>query len=352
MLRDFRLFIKSISEQFPSFVFFEIRLSISKKGKMRVSIATTIVPRLLLSSALLRAAVAAVEGDDETYRPGVLQIGAHEPIAISSTAANSDVVPVTGRVGDKISSTYSFRQPGASYISLHFKHMDLGEGCSISIREASKFDTSYELTGKGRHNLGTFWARHIYGDSIDIELTCEDWKTKAEFEIDEFVAGFPEVGLRDFGGRKRNLRGNDDAGADPAFPSPLLGRDGRQLSLCGVSDMRNAQCYQSSHPTEYDKAGAVAKVIIRGSGVCTGWLIGPNNMFITNQHCIRSEKQALNADYVFDYEVEGGGDCNRANRRDHSASEVTYEASELVGVSWINDWALVKLSGNPVSKHG
>lgn len=348
------LFIKSIPEKnFPPLVFVvlvEISVCPFQKKKMQGSITTAVVQRVFLSAALLRSAVAAVEGG-EIHRPGVQQIGAHKPIVISSTA-NSDIAPVTSRIGDKISNTYSFYHPGASYISLHFKHMDLGEGCSIAVREASKFDMSYELTGKGRHNLGTFWARHIYGDSIDIELTCENWQTKAEFEVDEFVAGFPEVDLHDFGGRKRNLRGNDGASVDPAFPSPLLGGDARELSICGVSDMRNAQCYQSSHATEYDKAGAVAKVIIRGSGVCTGWLVGPNNMFITNEHCIQNAEQALDADYIFDYEVEGGGDCNRANRRERSTSEVTYEASDFVGVSWKDDWALIKLSGNPVSKHG
>ena len=303
--------------------------------------------QLLASAALISNAAAALD-EGALRRPGILQIGSHEPIVISSNAY-SEIQPAIVRDASEISKTYSFYHPGASFIAVHFQHMDLGEGCSITVQEASRGEMSHAYTGKGRQDLGTFWAQHIYGDSIEIILACEDWETKAEFEVDEYAAGFPEDALHDSRGRKRNLRRGE---TDNSFPPPFIGRDGRELSICGTNDMRNAQCYESDFPTEYNLAGAVAKVHIHGTGVCTGWLVGPNNVFVTNSHCIRTEEEALTSDYIFDFEVEGGGDCNSANIREHSISEITYEASELLGVSDVDDYVLIKLAGNPVSKHG
>ncbi|CAJ1965177.1 unnamed protein product [Cylindrotheca closterium] len=308
-----------------------------------------IIIQLLASAAFICGAAAALD-EGALRRPGILQIGSHEPIVISSNAY-SEIQPTIVRELSKISKTYSFYHPGASYIAVHFQHMNLGEGCSITIQEASRGDMSHSYTGKGRQDLGTFWDHHIYGDSIEIILACEDWETSAEFEVDEYAAGFPEDALRDSRGRKRSLRRGSET-TDNSFPPPFIGRDGRELSICGTNDMRNAQCYEADFPTEYNLAGAVAKVHIHGTGVCTGWLVGPNNVFVTNRHCIRTDEEALTSDYIFDFEVEGGGDCNSANIKERSVSEITYEATELLAASDIDDYVLIKLAGNPVSKHG
>lgn len=303
---------------------------------------------ILVSAALFANAAAALE-EGTIRRPGILQIGSHEPMVISSNAY-SEIQPTIVREGSEISKTYSFYHPGASYIAVHFEHLDLGPGCSITVREAfTHGEVGNVYTGKGRHGLGAFWSHHTYGDSVEIILACEDSETKAEFEVDEYAAGFPESTLGDFRGRKRSLRRGVTGNS---VPPPFLGRDGRELTICGTNDMRNAQCYASDFPIEYQVAGAVAKVHIHGTGVCTGWLVGPNNIFVTNEHCIRNENEALTADFIFDYEAEGGADCNKANLRDRSTSHVIYEGSELLAISKKDDYALIKLAGNPTSRHG
>ena len=80
--------------------------------------------------------------------------------------------------------------------------------------------------------------------------------------------------------------------------------------------------------------------------------MGPNNVFITNEHCIQNREQALTSDYIFDFEVDGGGDCNTFNKRERSTSEITYEATDLLAISKVDDYVLIQLAGNPVDRHG
>jgi V8-like Glu-specific endopeptidase len=96
---------------------------------------------------------------------------------------------------------------------------------------------------------------------------------------------------------------------------------------------------------EYGKAKAVARLIINGSGGCTGWLVGPNNVLLTNEHCISSNSDAQNTDYQFMYE---GASCGS-----NSVSGVsTFDGLNLLKDNYAKDYALVQLSGNPVDTFG
>jgi lysyl endopeptidase len=303
---------------------------------------------ILFSMLLLSSSTASplFTKEEDIRRPGILQIGEHIATHISFDA-DSEISPVVSQQGDSFKKTYSLTHQGASYIALHFANMDLDASCKIEISDADD-QQKYVMTGRGRHNQGMFWARHINGDSIKIDFFCDDWSSKAVFGIDEYVAGFPDAGI---GIRNRNLRGQNSRSENP-FP-PLEGRDGRELTICGTNDMRNAQCYASEEfSTEYNAAKAVAKIIMNGSGVCTGWLVGENNVLITAEHCIQNAQQAMNAEYIFNYEKEGGGDCSRSGVKENSSTEITYEADELIAAVIMDDYALISLTGNPVATHG
>eukprot|EP00980_Cylindrotheca_fusiformis_P021381 scaffold8253_cov57-Cylindrotheca_fusiformis.AAC.3 len=60
----------------------------------------------------------------------------------------------------------------------------------------------------------------------------------------------------------------------------------------------------------------------------------------------------MNAEYIFNYEKEGGGDCAGAGVKDRSNSEVFYEADDLIAAVFMDDYALIRLRGNPVATHG
>jgi lysyl endopeptidase len=167
-----------------------------------------------------------------------------------------------------------------------------------------------------------------------LTLKCNGKNKKAEFSIDEYVAGYPE-GHPATNERKRNLRGAEDPFANLS----------RELAICSDDDKQNAVCYQSNYSGEYNKAKAVARLLIGGSAACTGWLVGPNNMLLTNEHCITSNSDAQNTDYQFMFE---SGSCGSNTASAFS----TFDGTSLLKDNYSKDYALVQLTGNPVGTYG
>ncbi|MEE4271574.1 MAG: trypsin-like peptidase domain-containing protein, partial [Thermoanaerobaculales bacterium] len=181
--------------------------------------------------------------------------------------------------------------------------------------------------GRGRMDAGTFWARHVKGDTMLLQLVRSASPVLATsaaaagadsyFVIDEYVAGFAEL---------------SDTKA-----------------ICGVDDKENAICYSSSHPTEYNTSRAVARLLIGGSGLCTGWLVSGDNHLITNEHCITSSDDAINTDYEFMAEADRCSDSN---------CQLCYPGDLYSGATFIKDnasldYALVQItSGNPAGTYG
>ena len=101
---------------------------------------------------------------------------------------------------------------------------------------------------------------------------------------------------------------------------------------------------------EYEKARAVARLYVNGSGACTGWLVGPENVIVTNEHCINSVNDVLNTDFEFMGEEETcgatTGDCWFCDRG------TVYEGVELLMKDANLDIALVRLAGNPIQNYG
>jgi V8-like Glu-specific endopeptidase len=78
--------------------------------------------------------------------------------------------------------------------------------------------------------------------------------------------------------------------------------------------------------------------------------VGPNNLLITNKHCITSQSDALNTDFEFMGE-EGTcsstvGDCWMCKRG------TVYDGKALLVNNEYLDFALVELEGNPVDEYG
>jgi hypothetical protein len=124
------------------------------------------------------------------------------------------------------------------------------------------------LSGKGKQEMGSFWAHHVTGSCMDIALQCTTSKDDITFEIDDYVAGYPDTVFThekapDESDATRNLRSELD---NPFAPS-------RDLSICGADNKKNAVCYNTAaFKTEYGKARAVARLFINGSSACTGWV--------------------------------------------------------------------------------
>jgi hypothetical protein len=264
------------------------------------------------------------------------QIGGHFPIHISSGSL-TDVDPKIERNGKAIKKTYTIYHQYATYLSVHFAEFDFDPECWMIISDAAGSQEAF-LAGYGRNNLSVFWAPHVEHDTMKLELNCDDESKKAHFVIDDYVAGYQNIEKDRGKERKRKVRGNNNLFLH------------RALAVCDSNELRNAQCYKDEFPIEYNSSRAVARVLVEGAGVCTGFLLR-NNLLITNQHCIKTNEQALNSDYSFMYE-SSDGDCNTSGINEFSGGHKLYYAKELVSVSKEYDYSIVRLYDNPTSVYG
>jgi len=240
---------------------------------------------------------------------GPMQVGEHFPITIDSARQTEEAGAV---------SSWMVSHPEATYIALHFSSFDLGEGEKLIISDATGAQR-YTLSGQGKLGAGTFWARHIKGDTAVLEYSRSKEAPGKGFVIDEYVAGNVDLG------------------------------GGSTEAICGLDDKENAICYASSHPTEYNESRAVARLLIAGSSLCTGWLVSAQNHLITNDHCISSSSDALNTDYEFMAEAPNCSDTNCQLCWDG----VVFSGATYVKGSTNLDYTLVQInSGNPAATYG
>jgi hypothetical protein len=68
-------------------------------------------------------------------------------------------------------------------------------------------------------------------------------------------------------------------------------------------------CYETSHPTEYQKSHAVARLLTSGIYACTGWRASDQNRVFTNEHCVTSQSDVNATEVRFNYQnlTCGGG---------------------------------------------
>jgi len=264
---------------------------------------------------------------------GPIQVGDKHQIIVSP-GTKSDVQPIKSGCTE----TYVITRKDASYISVHFRNFDLPEECSMDVTNGDGTQSS-TLTGKGRAQQGTFWARHVTGDVTKLVLKCcgKTPGKKPFFEVDEYAAGYPVQNNSAAEPGARNLRRT-------SFLEAM--NDQERLSICGTDDKRDAICYKNSHPALYEKARAVARLLMNGTGLCTGWLVSGSNLLFTNEHCISSQNTVLNTDFEFMREASfcGGG----AQPGD------VHDGTALLAVDASWDYALIQLdsSRNPAATYG
>jgi V8-like Glu-specific endopeptidase len=243
----------------------------------------------------------------------VTEGGEHLPIAIDTPVHYGGVA---GRA-EETTWHYTLSHPGSTYLAVHFVDFDLAPGDYLIVSGADG-SQSYTLEGRGKMGAGTFWARHIKGDTLELELVQSSTTGGRGFRIDEYVAGFADLNPPD-------TRAN-----------------------CGTDDKKNAKCYQTTNPTEYARGRAVARLLINGSTLCTGWLVSPQGHLLTNEHCITSSSAALNTDYEFMAEAPT---CATTN------CQLCFPGTVYDGATFLKDdagydYCLVKVNGNPAAVHG
>jgi hypothetical protein len=205
--------------------------------------------------------------------------------------------PSSGNAQPMLTWVDEIQFPGAIYIAPHFSKMDLAEGDYVVVRSPDG-KQRWTYTGYGRHDLGAtedgFFATHIKGDAVVVELYSVGDSTSWGYSIDKYGRGYNDDEIRWFW--------EQGLGEEMNLPRPPENPE----SLCGADDTEEAKCYEVSEPEVYDRSRSVARLLLNGSANCTGWLVGNAGHLMTNEHCISSITDLNNSDFEF---MAEGPDC-------------------------------------------
>lgn len=231
---------------------------------------------------------------------------------------------------DKVTLVWSeeIYYPDASYIAPHFSRFNLPRGAFLIVRSPDR-TRSWTFTGTGKGRLGItegFWGIHIPGDVAILELWSRGPVASGAVEIDRFAYGYKSLAL-------------------PPEPEPL-----EPEALCGPDDSEWAKCLQTREPTSYTKSRAVARLLINGTGACTGWLVGSAGHLLTNEHCIGTASDAANTDYEF--MAEGATCTTNCASWLGCPGTVAATSATFLRTNATLDYTLVQLPTNPTGTYG
>ncbi|MEU4618534.1 serine protease [Actinoplanes sp. NPDC023801] len=170
-----------------------------------------------------------------------------------------------------------FAYPGASYVKVHFDRLTMLPGDYVTVSNPAGTESyRYESDSDGR------WAMSITGDTAIVEVH----RQVNPLGLGD-VLGTLGVGI------DRVARGDER--------KPAAG-PGREESVCGTDTSTDAICYQSKDPAAYTKSKAIARLLINGTELCTGWRVGAKNRMITNNHCLTTSDEAYDTEVWFNYQ--------------------------------------------------
>src|ERR1700754_1714790 len=194
----------------------------------------------------------------------------------------------------------TFRYPGASYVNLHFGRMAMLPGDYLTVSNPSGTE-SYRYDAPGVLNTGNVdkWAMSITGDTAVLEMhrgapsPLSSLLGTLGVGVDQVARGF----------------GHTEQERQPEGQLTAPGRTGREESVCGSDTSTDAVCYRSADPVAYTKSKAIARLLINGTELCTGWRVGKQNRMLTNNHCFTTTGEAYDTEVWFNYQcAQCGGD--------------------------------------------
>jgi hypothetical protein len=196
----------------------------------------------------------------------------------------------------------TFRYPGASYVKVHVSRMVLLPGDYLTIGDGTGTESYRYDAGPGGmlSGLGADdWAMSVTGDTAVLQLHRA--ATGRIGSLGRFGVTVDRV-AHGFTRRERET-------AEPK-------RTGREESVCGGDQSADAVCYKSSDPVVYTRSRAIARLLINGTELCTGWRVGENNRMLTNNHCFASSADAYQTEVWFNYQCArcGGYDVVRPTK--------------------------------------
>ncbi|KAB1924237.1 trypsin-like peptidase domain-containing protein [Micromonospora noduli] len=188
--------------------------------------------------------------------------------------------------------TQIIQHPGATYVKVHFSSLRLAQGDHVTVssrdgKESYRYDrhlnraTGSDYTTDGQPG---FWAMSVEGDTAVVTLHSSRPSRGNAATIDRFWRGYDrtEIAAHNFSTQ----------------------------SVCSTDARRDVVCYQNSHPTEYARGRAVARLLISGGGLCTTWRVGNTNRMLTNKHCFSTQSAVSGSEMQFNYQCATCGGAN------------------------------------------
>jgi len=189
----------------------------------------------------------------------------------------------------------TFHYPGASYVKLHFNRLAMLPGDYLTVSNP-KGTESYRYEAPRALDTATTsqWAMSVTGDTAVLEMHRAEGDTlglssllgKLGVNVDRVARGFSRTEQR----------------KQPEQQLMAPGRTGKEESVCGSDTSADAVCYRSADPVAYTKSKAIARLLINGTELCTGWRVGPNNRMLTNNHCFTTSSEAYDTEVWFNYQ--------------------------------------------------
>lgn len=234
---------------------------------------------------------------------------AEEPVIKQTLASqrNQAVITIADKIESHISMIGAFQiesseqvidVPGASFIKVHFSRLNLPAGAYVEISNAdgtevyrygNGLDTPKTINSDiGDNGVTSFSSMSISGSYAVIRMGGNQNGIRARqhrVEIDHYMQGYAEERIEELLRTPLNTSG-----------------DISTESTCGVNERRDVQCWADTHSTEVDRARPVARLLMNGSGLCTGWRVGSDNRMFTNNHCVDSNSTVQSTEVWFNYQ--------------------------------------------------
>ena len=220
-----------------------------------------------------------------------------------------------------------FYSQNSSYVKLYFEGFDLAPGDYIAITGKESGEVLiYGGKGKIVDQQGTmisnFWSRVLFDERVEVKLySSGNVGYYKGFSITKVAYGYS----------------NDKI-------NQILDTNAKTNSICSSDNKERIACYEGTEM--FNKGKAVARLLINGSSLCTGWLLGSEGHLMTNNHCIGSSSAANNTDFIFDYQHAS---CTGSATL---PSNVVAESATLIKTSSSLDYTLVRLPVNPTNTYG
>lgn len=179
--------------------------------------------------------------------------------------------------------------PGADFVKVRFADFKLPFGAKVTVsskdgKEVYTFDGRQQNhatwdASRGEDGWRSFSSMSVFGDTAIVTLHLPagaKWQNQHAVKIDNYLAG-------DMNPQNAN--------------EPVQG-----FSTCGANERRDAVCFASNYPTEFGKSKPVARLLISGGSLCTTWRVGPQNLMLTNNHCISTQAATSGSEVWFNYQ--------------------------------------------------